>query len=46
MRQIPLPIAALPAPAFDNFLPGANASAIAHLEGLSAQARRRSTCGA
>ena len=38
MRQIPLPIAALPAPAFDNFLPGANALAIAHLEGLSAQA--------
>ena len=38
MRQIPLPIAALPAPAFDNFLPGANASAIAHLESLSAQA--------
>ena len=38
MRQIPLPIAALPAPAFDNFLPGANAPAIAHLEALSAQA--------
>ena len=38
MRQIPLPIAALPVPAFDNFLPGANASAIAHLESLSAQA--------
>ena len=38
MRQIPLPIAALPAPAFDNFLPGANAPAIAHLEALGAQA--------
>jgi DnaA family protein len=38
VRQIPLPIAALPAPAFDNFLPGANASAIAHLESLSAPA--------
>jgi DnaA family protein len=38
MRQIPLPIAALPAPAFDNFLPGANASAVAHLESLGAQA--------
>ena len=38
MRQIPLPIAALPAPAFDNFLPGANAPAIAHLEALSAHA--------
>ena len=38
MRQIPLPIAELPAPAFDNFLLGANAAAVAHLEGLSAQA--------
>jgi DnaA family protein len=38
VRQIPLPIAALPVPAFDNFLPGANASAIAHLESLSAPA--------
>ena len=38
MRQIPLPIAALPAPAFDNFLPGDNAPAIAHLEALGAQA--------
>ena len=38
MRQIPLPIAALPAPAFDNFLTGANAPAIAHLESLSAPA--------
>jgi DnaA family protein len=38
MRQIPLPIAALPAPAFDNFMPGANAPALAHLEGLSAPA--------
>jgi len=38
VRQIPLPIAALPAPAFDNFLTGANAPAIAHLESLSAPA--------
>ena len=38
MRQIPLPIATLPAPAFDNFLPGANAPAIAHLEALGPQA--------
>jgi DnaA family protein len=38
MRQIPLPIAAPQAPAFDNFLPGANASAIAHLEALVAPA--------
>ena len=38
MRQIPLPIAELPAPAFDNFLTGANAPAIAHLEALTAQA--------
>ena len=38
MKQIPLPIATLPAPAFDNFLPGANAPAIAHLEALGPQA--------
>jgi len=38
MRQIPLPIGALPAPAFDNFLTGANAPAVAHLEALTAQA--------
>ena len=38
MRQIPLPIGALPAPAFDNFLTGANAPAIAHLQALTAQA--------
>ena len=38
MRQIPLPIAALPAPAFENFLPGANAPAISHLESLAANA--------
>ena len=38
MRQIPLPIATLPAPAFDNFLPGVNAPAIAHLEALGPQA--------
>jgi len=34
MRQIPLPIGVEAAPAFDNFLPGANAPAIAHLEAL------------
>jgi DnaA family protein len=38
VRQIPLPIAAQPAPAFDNCLPGGNAPAIAHLEALSAPA--------
>ena len=38
MRQIPLPIAGRETPAFDNFLPGANASAIAHLETLAAPA--------
>jgi len=38
VRQIPLPIGALPAPAFDNFLTGANAPAVAHLEALTAQA--------
>jgi DnaA family protein len=38
MRQIPLPIAAREAPAFDNFLPGANAPALAHLLVLGAQA--------
>ena len=38
MRQIPLPIAGREAPAFDNFLPGANASAIAHLQALGAPA--------
>ena len=38
MRQIPLPIGARPAPAFDNFVPGMNAAAIAHLEALGAQA--------
>jgi len=34
MRQIPLPIGVEAAPAFDNFLPGANAPAIAHLVAL------------
>lgn len=34
MRQIPLAIGVAEAPAFDNFLPGANAQAIAHLQAL------------
>jgi len=38
MRQIPLPIAGFEAAAFDNFLPGANASAIEHLQTLGTQA--------
>ncbi|MEP6874430.1 MAG: DnaA regulatory inactivator Hda [Burkholderiales bacterium] len=38
MRQIPLPIAGERAAAFDNFMPGANALAVAHLEALSAHA--------
>lgn len=38
MRQIPLPIGVEATPAFDNFLPGANAAAIAHLEALVAGA--------
>ena len=38
MRQIPLPIAGERAAAFDNFILGANAAAVVHLEGLSAQA--------
>jgi DnaA family protein len=36
MRQIPLPIGAEPARSFDNFMPGANASALAHLIALTA----------
>lgn len=34
MRQIPLPIGPLPQPRFDNFVPGANAAALAHLQSL------------
>lgn len=34
MRQIPLALLAPPAPSFDNFLPGANAEALAYLMGL------------
>lgn len=34
MQQLPLPIAAEPAPSFDNFLVGANAAALAQLESL------------
>lgn len=34
MKQIPLPIGPAPQPGFDNFLPGANAAALAHLQGL------------
>ncbi|KNZ33026.1 MAG: DnaA regulatory inactivator Hda [Methylibium sp. NZG] len=36
MRQIPLPIGTEPPRSFDNFLPGANAPALAHLMALSA----------
>jgi DnaA-homolog protein len=36
MRQIPLAIGAAPARTFGNFVPGANAAAIAHLMALSA----------
>ena len=35
MRQIPLPIGTEPARSFDNFMPGANAPALAHLLALS-----------
>ena len=38
MKQIPLAIGAPAAPAFDNFLPGNNAPAIAHLQALRPQA--------
>jgi DnaA family protein len=34
MRQIPLALLAPPAPSFENFLPGANAEALAYLSGL------------
>jgi len=34
MKQIPLAIGAEPTQAFDNFLPGPNAAALAHLHGL------------
>ena len=34
MKQIPLAIGAEPAPGFANFLPGANAAAVAHLRRL------------
>ena len=33
MQQLPLPIGPLPKPGFDNFLAGANAAAIEHLQG-------------
>jgi DnaA family protein len=35
MKQIPLPIGPAPQPRFDNFLPGANAAAVAHLRDLA-----------
>jgi DnaA family protein len=38
MRQIPLAIGAEAARSFDNFLPGANALAVAHLKAMEAQA--------
>jgi DnaA family protein len=38
MKQIPLAIGAPAAPAFDNFLPGANAPVIAHLQALASNA--------
>ena len=34
MKQIPLPIGPQPEPSFDNFLPGGNAAALAHLRAL------------
>ena len=45
MKQIPLAIGPEPARTFENFLPGANAAALAHLLALR-PARRRSTSGA
>ncbi len=36
MKQIPLAIGPEPQPTFDNFLPGPNAAALAHLRGLGA----------
>jgi DnaA-homolog protein len=38
MRQLPLAIGVGPARTFDNYLPGANALAVAHLKALAAQA--------
>jgi DnaA-homolog protein len=38
MRQIPLPIGIESRPGFDNFVPGANAPALAHLQALAAPA--------
>ena len=38
MRQIPLAIGVEAARSFDNFVPGANAAAIAHLQALAPQA--------
>ena len=38
MKQIPLPIGVQPQPAFDNFMPGANAAALQHLLALDAPA--------
>ena len=35
MKQLPLPIGPAPQPSFDNFLPGANAAAVAHLLALT-----------
>ncbi|MDE2564693.1 MAG: DnaA regulatory inactivator Hda [Burkholderiales bacterium] len=35
MKQIPLAIGPEPQPRFDNFLPGPNAAALAHLQGLA-----------
>ncbi len=35
MKQIPLPIFAAPEPSFDNFVPGANGAALAHLRALA-----------
>jgi DnaA family protein len=35
MKQIPLPIGPQPQPSFDNFLPGDNAAALAHLRELA-----------
>jgi DnaA family protein len=38
MRQLPLPLASNLEPTFDNFLPGGNAGALAHLRGLASAA--------
>ena len=35
MKQIPLAIGPEPQPTFDNFVPGANAAAVQHLQGLA-----------